>query len=78
MIECPECLRTFPQILKGTIDPVSKASCRIVEPRFATQSSSRAMRRFCCRSSTDKFNAGWDFIRYGRASGPEEKIQKCL
>ena len=28
VIECPECLRTFPQVLSGTIDPVSKANCR--------------------------------------------------
>ena len=26
---------------------------------------------------TSEFNAGWDFIRYGRASGLEKKIQRC-
>src|SRR5580658_5310713 len=26
---------------------------------------------------TSEFNASWDFIRYGRASGLEKKIQKC-
>jgi hypothetical protein len=26
---------------------------------------------------TSEFNGGWDFIRYGRASGLEKKIQKC-
>jgi DNA-binding NtrC family response regulator len=28
MIECPECLRTFSQVLNGTTDPVSKTNCR--------------------------------------------------
>jgi CheY-like chemotaxis protein len=27
-IECPECLRTFSQVLNGTTDPVSKTNCR--------------------------------------------------
>jgi DNA-binding NtrC family response regulator len=28
VIECPECLRTFSQVLNGTINPVSEANCR--------------------------------------------------
>ena len=27
-IECPECLRTFPQVLNGTVNPVSETNCR--------------------------------------------------
>lgn len=26
-IECPECLGTFPQVLNGTIDPISETDC---------------------------------------------------